>query len=100
EETREAFALRGVSRTEWAGSFVEPLPAESPVAVATEPAVAELPAIEMAPQGHGDPLVETVVQQVLSRLSERVIREIAWEVVPELAESLIKEHLKKEKREI
>ncbi|MBI4482619.1 MAG: response regulator, partial [Acidobacteria bacterium] len=77
EETREAFALRGVSRTEWAGSFVEPLPAESPVAVATEPAVAvatepavaELPAIEMAPQGHGDPLVETVVQQVLSRLS-------------------------------
>jgi hypothetical protein len=33
----------------------------------------------------------------VAQMSERVVREIAWEVVPDLAERLIKQRLEEEK---
>ena len=38
--------------------------------------------------------VEAVARRVVSMLSDEVVREIAWEVVPELSEVLIREKLK------
>jgi len=38
--------------------------------------------------------MDAVVRAVLERLSERVLREIAWKVVPDLAESIIRERIR------
>jgi hypothetical protein len=38
--------------------------------------------------------IDLIVERVLKRLSDRVVREVAWEVVPDLAEIIIKERLK------
>jgi CheY-like chemotaxis protein len=38
--------------------------------------------------------VETIVRAVLDRLSDRVVREIAWEVVPDLARILIRQRIR------
>ncbi len=40
-----------------------------------------------------DDLVERVAQRVVDKLSSKVIQEIAWEVVPDLAESLIRREI-------
>lgn len=39
-------------------------------------------------------LIDEIVRRVVCRLSDSVIREIAWEVVPELAEKIIRQQLK------
>jgi hypothetical protein len=38
--------------------------------------------------------VNQVTSQVLERLSDRVVREIAWEVIPEIAETLIRQRIR------
>lgn len=38
--------------------------------------------------------VDRIVRLVIARLSEKVLREVAWEVVPDLAESIIRERLR------
>ena len=40
-----------------------------------------------------DDLVERVAQRVIDKLSSKIIQEIAWEVVPDLAESLIRREI-------
>jgi CheY-like chemotaxis protein len=40
-------------------------------------------------------VINQIVQRVVAQLSEKAVREIAWEVVPDLAELLIKERLSK-----
>ncbi|MCA1632592.1 MAG: hypothetical protein LC802_02465, partial [Acidobacteria bacterium] len=42
--------------------------------------------------------LETIARRVVELMSEKVVREIAWEVVPDLAELLIKRRLDEEKR--
>jgi hypothetical protein len=37
------------------------------------------------------------VRRVVAQMSEQVVREVAWEVVPDLAERLIKQRLEEEK---
>ncbi len=39
------------------------------------------------------PVMDDIVRRVVTAISDRVVREIAWEVVPDLAELLIKKHL-------
>ena len=41
--------------------------------------------------------IDAIARRAVEHLSERVVREIAWEVVPELAELLIKQRLDEEK---
>jgi CheY-like chemotaxis protein len=75
---------------EWAivaDAATEPVPAisieeEKP----TEPDVALSPAI-----------IDAIARRAVEFLSEKVVREIAWEVVPELAELLIKQKLEEQK---
>lgn len=38
--------------------------------------------------------IDAIVERVIKRLSDQVVREVAWEVVPDMAEILIKEQLK------
>lgn len=40
-----------------------------------------------------DDLVERVAQRVVDKLSSKAIQEIAWEVVPDLAEGLIQREI-------
>jgi len=37
---------------------------------------------------------------VVTQISERIIREIAWEVIPDLAEALIKKEIERLKAEL
>ena len=55
-------------------------------------------------QGSSDPgiglspeAIDAIARRAVEHLSEKVVREIAWEVVPELAELLIKKRLEEEK---
>jgi hypothetical protein len=41
-----------------------------------------------------DEQIETVARRVVEKLSEKVVREIAWEVVPDMAEIVIKRRIK------
>lgn len=42
--------------------------------------------------------IEAIARRVVEMMSDKVVREIAWEVVPELAELLVKKRLEEEKR--
>ena len=43
--------------------------------------------------------MEALVRAVLDRMTDRVVREIAWDVVPDLAETLIRERLREIERD-
>jgi len=99
----------------WPTESVAPEPAyeEQPVLVAEfqewaivaeAPAAAAIPASLVEEQPSADPGVElspeaidAIARRVVEHLSESVVREIAWEVVPELAELLIKKKLDEQK---
>ena len=67
----------------------EPVVAEpEPVSVATSPAVASG---QLTPE-----MIDVIARRVVEMMSDKVVREIAWEVVPDLAELLIKEQLEKQ----
>jgi hypothetical protein len=40
--------------------------------------------------------MDELVRRVVAQMSEQVVREIAWEVVPDLAERLIRQRLREE----
>lgn len=66
------------------------------------PAVPDEPAPPESPDGAGVPTearMDALVQAVIERLSDRVIREIAWDVVPDLAEAIIRERLRQIERD-
>lgn len=76
---------------EWA--FVPGVPAAEamPASLAEEQQSAE-PALELSAEA-----IDAIARRVVEHLSEAVVREIAWEVVPELAELLIKKKLDEQK---
>jgi len=43
--------------------------------------------------------IDAIARAVVSRLSERVLREIAWDVVPDLAEMIVRERIKELERD-
>jgi len=70
----------------------QPLPEFTPIVSAPEPAAtAEAPATVVAPVN----LTEEQLKTALSAASKEVIERIVWEVVPDLAEALIKEAIRK-----
>jgi hypothetical protein len=44
--------------------------------------------------------VEQIARRVVGEMSEKVVREIAWEVIPDLAEALIKREIERLKKEL
>jgi len=65
---------------------VEPPPVAAPPAAAPQPA---------APTAAAGSLDEGQLRELLSRVSREVIERIVWEVVPDLAETIIKEEIRK-----
>jgi len=64
---------------------------EAPVAPEEPPSAVGAPALSP-----GD--IDAIATAVVARLSERVLREIAWDVVPDLAEVIVRERLKELER--
>ena len=56
-----------------------------------EPVAHTAQPLELSPES-----IDAIARRVVERMSERVVREIAWEVVPDLAELLIRERLDKQ----
>lgn len=70
-------------------AVVEPEP--EPVITTPEPAVASsapITADSLSPE-----MIDAIARRVVEMMSDKVVREIAWEVVPDLAELLIKQQL-------
>jgi len=77
--------------------FAEPVPEEPAPAAASgiEPAPVDEPAAATAV-----PFGEAQLRMILSQLSREVIEKVVWEVVPDLAETLIKEEIRKLKERV
>jgi hypothetical protein len=39
-------------------------------------------------------MVDKIAQRVVAQVSEKIVREIAWEVIPDVAELVIKQRIK------
>jgi hypothetical protein len=78
----------------------EPSTTPVPTLVELEPAPVaprEQERLELAGAGS---VSTQAVSQVVTQISERIIREIAWEVIPDLAEALIKKEIERLKAEL
>lgn len=81
------------SEPSWEPEAAAEVLVEAPAEVAAPPAAA--PPVYAAPAGgltDGD--VERIARRVAELIGERVTREVAWEVVPDLAEVVIRERLR------
>jgi CheY-like chemotaxis protein len=64
----------------------------SPATASPEVSQAASAASSLSPE-----MMDELVRRVVAQMSEKVVREVAWEVVPDLAERLIKQRLEEEK---
>ena len=97
EELAAASRLEDLSRLIPPTSVSIPRPAEAaaadvPLEQAGEPAVIEEPA-PAASRALSDADVDRIARRVVEILSEKAVRDIAWEVVPEYAERLVRERI-------
>ena len=65
--------------------IVEPAPAPVAAALASAPSITT---DQLSPE-----MIDAIARRAVELMSDKVIREIAWEVVPDLAELLIKKQL-------
>ena len=73
-------------------AVIEPEP--EPVSVSAEPApVAAAPSTSISADQLSPEMIDAIARRAVELMSDKVIREIAWEVVPDLAELLIKRQL-------
>lgn len=68
-------------------------------APAPEPAPAREASSAPARGALGDAEIDAIARRVVERLSDRVLREIAWDVVPDLAEAIIRERVRQLERD-
>jgi CheY-like chemotaxis protein len=59
-----------------------------PIVAEPEPSVTSITTDQLSPE-----MIDAIARRVVEMMSDKVIREIAWEVVPDLAELLIKRQL-------
>jgi CheY-like chemotaxis protein len=64
-----------------------------PMFVEPEPVVAAAPATAVSTDQLSPEMIDAIARRAVELMSDKVIREIAWEVVPDLAELLIKRQL-------
>ncbi|HET9316861.1 MAG TPA: response regulator [Vicinamibacteria bacterium] len=79
----------------------EPVPALEPLAAAFEPVASAAPPPAAAPEAApalaaalSDAEVERIAARVAELIGDRVVRDVAWEVVPDLAEVLLKARIR------
>jgi len=92
--------LAGVTTKQGAAGSAGPSPAAEADAPADDPAVVE--AVEAPPVEAGlrPAELDAIARAVVERLSTEVLREIAWEVVPDLAETIIRERIRQLESEV
>jgi CheY-like chemotaxis protein len=73
-------------------AVAEPEPEVEPVSTAVKSAAASVAVGELSPE-----MIDAIARRAVELMSDKVIREIAWEVVPDLAELLIKKQLEETK---
>lgn len=83
---------------EFASEMPEVAVAEpEPVVAEVEPVAAPVASSPAVATGQLTPeMIDVIARRVVEMMSDKVVREIAWEVVPDLAELLIKEQLEKQ----
>ncbi len=108
-EPRPAIGFRQLGETTLEERAGAPQPeSPSPEAAASAPAGESAAPVESAvdegeipfPIGLSDGDVERIARRVAELVSERVLRDVAWEVVPDLAEVVIKERLRELESEV
>lgn len=77
---------------EVAYAVIEPEPEAESVSSAVKSASASMAVGELSPE-----MIDAIARRAVELMSDKVIREIAWEVVPDLAELLIKKQLEETK---
>lgn len=82
-------AITGFEATVHAGV---PAPAAPPLAAAPPPTAA--PAAPSPPLELSEAAVERIARRVAELLGDRVLREVAWDVLPDLAEVVVRERLR------
>jgi CheY-like chemotaxis protein len=85
QEVPYASAMQDVAVTE-----PEPVVAAEPEPVPTSPAITSG---QLTPE-----MIDVIARRVVEMMSDKVVREIAWEVVPDLAELLIKQQLENQSK--
>lgn len=101
----EAFAVEPEIASEYALTHEEQHAAEfNEWAIVTDAPATVVPASSVEEQKPTEPdlalspaIIDAIARRAVELLSEKVVREIAWEVVPELAELLIKQKLDEQK---
>lgn len=76
---------------------VQPPDIPEPVTPPSEPAAPAAPAEPASDSGNGqlsDEDVERIARRVVELISDKAVRDIAWEVVPDLAELVIRDRLR------
>ena len=71
---------------------VTPAPAQDFAGLTTEANETVASSSELSPA-----TIDAIARRVVEQMSEKVVREIAWEVVPDLAELLIKQKIAEDK---
>jgi hypothetical protein len=66
--------------------------------VQSAPASVESAVRSVAPGDLSSEMIDAIARRAVELMSDKVIREIAWEVVPDLAELLIKKQLEESKK--
>ncbi len=82
------------SEPQWApqeAAEAEAEPVEPPV---PPPALAPEPTIPIAARELSDEQVDRIARRVVELMSDTVVRNIAWEVIPDLAEMVVKERIR------
>ena len=107
-EPQEAFVDQPSPVPEPAAAAPPSVPKRPPVAPASfadlasavaAPAPPPPPPSEAAAFSVPVEMVEKIAQRVVAQISEKAVREIAWEVIPDLAEALIKQEIERLKAE-
>ncbi len=70
----------------------------APASVESAPASVESAVRSVAPGDLSPEVIDAIARRAVELMSDKVIREIAWEVVPDLAELLIKKQLEESKK--
>jgi len=101
-ETERGFEFTP-ARSETSQTSEEPVQSAEPVSEAQAPQAQEPLAVEVvAPRAAGQAveispaLIDEIVRRVVTQMSDSVVREIAWEVVPDCVERVIKDMTRQE----
>jgi CheY-like chemotaxis protein len=99
--TSAGFAATGVAAGTVAVAASTPSPAPAPAAAAPPAPAAAVPS-PAAPANGGlsDADVDRIARRVVELLGDQLVREVAWEVVPDMAELVIKDRLRELERQL